>query len=246
MLNIKECKKIYENSRKNQSPEFTKKMHDKFSRFSFYLPYRRILNCLDQFYDKTIDGYTSELQNALFSAEKALQDGKSDWFVLSIFIKNFGKLLFLFDEPENGLSITNPWAITGQSFITGCAFPSQILYPELNPENDFSPNAIYKPHCGLKNTYISYNHSEYLYQVLSNPLNKNLLPPEALYCIRYNNLHLHHKHNAYDYLLDDYDRAMLPLLKEFNKYDSCGFVNIETFKFEILWKMYFENFGLYL
>ena len=246
MLNTRECKKIYEYSRKNQSPEFVQQMHDKFSKFSFYLPYRRILHYLDQFYDKTNEHFSSELQNAYFSAEKALQDGKSDWFVVSVFIKNFGKLLYLFDEPELGLSKQNQWAITGQSFITGCAYPSQILYPEFNPENDFSPNGIYKHYCGLKNTFISYNHSEYIYQFLSNPLNKNLLPPEALYCIRYNNLHLHHKNNAYNHLLDDYDKAMLPLLKEFAKYDLCGFIDIKMLKFEILWKMFFENYGLYL
>jgi len=241
-------KNSYKLSRQ-QTPEFVQNMRNKFSKHSFYLPFRRILQCLEEFYNPHT--YLPFIQHSFNSSELAIQNGKSDWFVLSLFIKNFGNLLYLFNQPDIGLSINNPSSIIPQTFITGCAFPKQIIYPEFNPSNDFSPNGIYKPHCGLKNTLVSYNNNEFLYQVLNNPLNKNLLPPEALYCIRYSDLYLHHQYNAYEYLLDDYDKAMMPLLKEFVEYDLDGksmkIYNINDYKkYELLWKLFFQNYGLYL
>ncbi len=46
-----------------------------------------------------------------------------------------------------------------------------------------------------------------------------LLPPEALFVIRYHSFYALHQHNAYDHLLDDEDRRMVPWLKAFQKCD---------------------------
>jgi len=229
----------YKNSRIYQTPEFVQKMRSK--KISTYLPFRAIINQLENIYDPIT--HQNILKKSINSAEFALQNNKSDWFVLTTFIKNIGNILYVLDEPENLKSISN------YTFITGCAFPKQIIYPEFNSFNNYSPNGIYKPHCGLNNTYVSYNPNEFLFQTLNNDLNKHLLPPEALYCIRYGNLYLHHRDNAYEHLIDDYDKAMLPLLQEFDKYDNCNVTidvtNVLLKKYEILWKMFFENYGLY-
>jgi inositol oxygenase len=48
---------------------------------------------------------------------------------------------------------------------------------------------------------------------------KDHLPPEALYMIRYHSFYPWHKEGAYDHLMNDQDRAMLPWVKRFNPYD---------------------------
>jgi len=39
------------------------------------------------------------------------------------------------------------------------------------------------------------------------------------YIIRYHSFYAAHKEGAYDYFMNDYDRAMMPLLKLFSTYD---------------------------
>lgn len=246
-----DVKENYRIARNIQNPEFVKYMRMRFSKSTFFLTFHQITDALNNFVDLSDpDMELPNLQHAFQSAEKALTDGKSDWFVLSLFIHDFGKLLFLQNEPKYGISLRKQWATVGDTFITGCAFPKQILFPEFNPKNNLSKYGIYKPHCGLQRTFVSYGHDEYLYQVLSNPVNKNLLPPEALYCIRFHSLYLHHQDNEYEHLLDDYDKAMLPLLQEFNKYDLYSktekIYDISNNKYQILWNMFFEKNGLYL
>ena len=48
---------------------------------------------------------------------------------------------------------------------------------------------------------------------------KNYLPEPAQYMIRYHSFYAWHREGAYDYLLDDPDREMLPWVQEFNPYD---------------------------
>ena len=54
--------------------------------------------------------------------------------------------------------------------------------------------------------------------------NNHSLPDEALYIIRYNSLQLLYNSTSYDYLMDDKDKIMKNIVKEFNKY----VVNINT------------------
>ena len=92
--------------------------------------------------------------------------------------------------------------------------------------------------------------SEYLYQILQ--YNNNNLPDEAKYCIRFHSLYLHHCDRAYDIFMNKKDHELLPLLKEFNKYDlytKCDKIydiNEMTNKYLSLWKKYFQTNGLFL
>ncbi|MEP2056962.1 MAG: inositol oxygenase family protein, partial [Maribacter litoralis] len=135
------------------------------------------LNTLVDDSDPDID--LDQLQHLLQTSEAIRADGHPDWFVLTGFIHDLGKILCLFGEPQ--------WAVVGDTFPVGCAFSDKIVYPEFfsaNPDaTDSRYNTkygIYEPNCGLDNVKMSWGHDEYLYQIM-----KDYLPEPALYMIRY-------------------------------------------------------------
>jgi inositol oxygenase len=151
--------------------------------------------------------------HALQSAEAARKDGKPDWFVLTAFIHDLGKILCSYGEPQ--------WAVVGDTFPVGCAFSDRIVFPQFfaaNPDSNDprynTVNGMYEPGCGLKNVDMSFGHDEYLYHVT-----KDYLPEPALYMIRYHSFYPWHREGAYEHLLDAKDREMLPWVKDFNPYD---------------------------
>lgn len=163
--------------------------------------------------DSDPDIELDQLQHLLQTAEAIRRDGHPDWFVLTGFIHDMGKVLCLFGEPQ--------WAVVGDTFPVGCRFSEKIVYPEFfeaNPDSEdkrFNTKyGIYKPGCGLKNVTMSWGHDEYLYQ-----MTKDFLPEPALYMIRYHSFYAQHRENAYDHLMDDHDREMFAWVKKFNPYD---------------------------
>jgi inositol oxygenase len=163
--------------------------------------------------DSDPDTDLDQLQHLLQTAEAIRADGHPDWFVLTGFIHDMGKVLCLFGEPQ--------WAVVGDTFPVGCKFSDKVVYPEFFAENSDSKDdryntqyGIYEPGCGLRNVHMSWGHDEYLYQAM-----KNYLPEPALYMIRYHSFYAQHRENAYDYLLDDHDREMFEWVKKFNPYD---------------------------
>jgi len=163
--------------------------------------------------DSDPDTDLSQVAHALQSAEAARRDGRPDWFILTAFIHDLGKVLCSFGEPQ--------WAVVGDTFPVGCAFSDRIVFPqffEANPDSKdprySSKLGVYSEGCGLSNVDMSYGHDEYLYQVT-----KAYLPLPAQYMIRYHSFYPWHREGAYEYLMDEQDRAMLPWVKEFNPYD---------------------------
>ena len=53
---------------------------------------------------------------------------------------------------------------------------------------------------------MSWGHDEYLYHVV-----KDYLPEPALYMIRYHSFYAAHREGAYDHLMNDHDRADVPV-----------------------------------
>lgn len=154
-----------------------------------------------------------QLQHLLQTAEAIRADGHPDWFILTGFIHDMGKVLCLFGEPQ--------WAVVGDTFPVGCQFSDKIVYPEYfqaNPDIDNelynTKYGIYEPNCGLKNVHMSWGHDEYLYQLV-----KDYLPEPALYMIRYHSFYSQHREGAYDHLMDDHDREMFKWVDQFNPYD---------------------------
>jgi inositol oxygenase len=163
--------------------------------------------------DSDPDTDLDQLQHLLQTSEAIRADGHPDWFVLTGFLHDLGKVLCLFGEPQ--------WAVVGDTFPVGCRHADKIVYPEFfrdNPdayEEQFnSKYGVYQPNCGLRNVHMSWGHDEYLYQ-----LTKDHLPEPALYMIRYHSFYAQHRENAYDHLLDDHDREMFKWVQKFNPYD---------------------------
>ena len=163
--------------------------------------------------DSDPDTDLDQLQHLLQTAEAIRADGHPDWFVLTGFIHDMGKVLCLFGEPQ--------WAVVGDTFPVGCKFSEKIVYPEFFKENPDAKDerynskfGIYQPGCGLNNVHLSWGHDEYLYQVM-----KGSLPEPALYMIRYHSFYSQHREHAYDHLMDDHDREMFKWVDKFNPYD---------------------------
>jgi inositol oxygenase len=163
--------------------------------------------------DSDPDTSLDQLQHLLQTSEAIRADGHPDWFVLTGFMHDMGKVLCLFGEPQ--------WAVVGDTFPVGCQHSDKIVYPEYFQSNADSTNpelntkyGVYSPNCGLDKVKMSWGHDEYLYQMM-----KHYLPEEALYMIRYHSFYPQHKENAYAHLMTDHDHKMFKWVDTFNPYD---------------------------
>lgn len=169
------------------------------------------LNTLVDDSDPDID--LDQTQHLLQTSEAIRADGHPDWFVLTGFLHDLGKVLCLFGEPQ--------WAVVGDTFPVGCAYSDKIVYPEFFKENpDYTDErfntkfGIYSENCGLDKVKMSWGHDEYLYQIM-----KDYLPEPALYMIRYHSFYSQHKENAYAHLMNEKDVELFEWVKKFNPYD---------------------------
>ena len=183
--------------------------------------------------DSDPDTDLDQLQHLMQTSEAIRADGHPDWFVLTGFLHDLGKVLCLFGEPQ--------WAVVGDTFPVGCQFSDKIVYPEFftaNPDHDNAElntkYGVYEPNCGLRNVHMSWGHDEYLYQML-----KDYMPEPALYMIRYHSFYAQHRENAYDHLLDDHDREMFQWVNKFNPYDLYSKVPVPPNVKEL--KPYYED-----
>ena len=211
----KTVREFYKLNHQYQSFEFVSKKEDRFLKFN-----ERKMSIWDavEFLNTLVDDSDpdielDQLQHLLQTSEAIRSDGHPDWFVLTGFLHDVGKVLCLFGEPQ--------WAVVGDTFPVGCSFSKSIVHSQyfsLNPDSS-NPNyntkyGIYKENCGLDNVKMSWGHDEYLYQIV-----KDYLPQESLYMIRYHSFYSQHKENAYNHLLNELDINMFEWVKKFNKYD---------------------------
>ena len=170
--------------------------------------------------DSDPDTDLDQLQHLLQTSEAIRADGHPDWFVLTGFLHDIGKVLCLFGEPQ--------WAVVGDTFPVGCAYSDKIVYPEFFQFNpDFTNErfnhkfGVYSQNCGLDNVKMSWGHDEYLYQIM-----KDYLPEPALYMIRYHSFYAQHREDAYSHLMSDKDYEMFEWVKKFNPYDLYSKVSV--------------------
>lgn len=163
--------------------------------------------------DSDPDTDLDQFQHLLQTSEAIRRDGHPDWMVLVGLMHDMGKVLCLFGEPQ--------WAVVGDTFPVGCAYSDKIVYPDFFSENaDYSDPrynttlGVYEKNCGLRKVDMSWGHDEYIYQMM-----KGYIPEEGLYMLRYHSFYSWHREEAYEYLLDDHDKAMLPWVRLFNPYD---------------------------
>lgn len=154
-----------------------------------------------------------QVVHLLQTAEAIRQDGHPDWFVLTGFLHDLGKVLCLFGEPQ--------WAVVGDTFPVGCKHSDKVVFAEFFSDNPDSlderyntPLGMYAAGCGLDAVHLSWGHDEYLYQLL-----KPYLPIEALYMIRYHSFYAWHREGAYRHLTNVQDEANLRWVQAFNPYD---------------------------
>lgn len=183
--------------------------------------------------DSDPDTDLDQLQHLLQTSESIRADGHPDWFVLTGFLHDLGKVLCLFGEPQ--------WAVVGDTFPVGCQHSDKIVYPEFFEANPDSKDeryntkyGVYEPNCGLRNVHMSWGHDEYLYQML-----KDYLPEPALYMIRYHSFYAQHREHAYDHLMDAHDHAMFEWVNKFNPYDLYSKVPVPPNVKEL--KAYYED-----
>lgn len=163
--------------------------------------------------DSDPDTDLTQIEHLLQTSEAIRGDGHPRWMVLAGFLHDLGKVLCLYGEPQ--------WAVVGDTFPVGCAWSQHIVYHQFfanNPDRNVpeyqTKFGIYEPGCGLDKLHMSFSHDGYIAEVM-----KPYLNIEALYMLRYHSFYPWHKHGAYDYLTNELDRAMLPEVLKFNRYD---------------------------
>ncbi|APY11515.1 inositol oxygenase [Seonamhaeicola sp. S2-3] len=199
----------------NQTYDFVCKKEEEFLKFNkkemSLWEAIDFLNTLVDDSDPDID--LDQLQHLLQTSEAIRADEHPDWFVLTGFLHDVGKVLCLFGEPQ--------WAVVGDTFPVGCKFSDKIVYPEFFTDNPDNSNpkyntkyGVYSPNCGLNHVKMSWGHDEYLYQIM-----KDYLPEPALYIIRYHSFYAQHREEAYSHLMNSKDIEMFEWVKKFNPYD---------------------------
>ena len=208
-------REFYRLNHKYQTYDFVMEKRDEFLQFNRKkMPVWEAMEYLNTLVDDSDpDIELDQLQHLLQTAEAIRADGHPDWFVLTGFIHDMGKVLCLFGEPQ--------WAVVGDTFPVGCAFSDKIVYPEFFKDSpDFSDTryntkyGVYSPNCGLDNVHLSWGHDEYVYQMA-----KDYLPEQGLYMLRYHSFYAQHKEHAYDHLMNEHDREMFKWVDLFNPYD---------------------------
>ena len=209
---------VRETYRKNHTRQTLALAQDKAARFGKLDRARmtiwEALVELDRVIDESDpDTELSQLQHALQTAESLRVAGAPPWMQLVGLIHDAGKMLCLFGEEQ--------WAVVGDTYPLGCAFSDSIVFHELFAENpdrshaDYkSETGIYQRGCGLDAVTMSWGHDEYLYQVT-----RGRLPAEAAFVIRFHSFYPLHQENAYRWMLNEEDEAMLPWLGRFQKHD---------------------------
>jgi len=163
--------------------------------------------------DSDPDTDLDQTQHLLQTSEAIRADGHPDWFVLTGFLHDLGKVLCLFGEPQ--------WCVVGDTFPVGCKHSDKIVYPEFFKDNADTYDerfntkyGVYEPNCGLDNVHLSWGHDEYIYQIM-----KDYLPQEGLAMLRYHSFYSQHRENAYEHLMNKDDHTLFEWVNKFNPYD---------------------------
>eukprot|EP00117_Sycon_ciliatum_P035226 scpid88265/ scgid26750/ Inositol oxygenase; Aldehyde reductase-like 6; Myo-inositol oxygenase; Renal-specific oxidoreductase len=212
-------RRTYTEMHTKQTMEFGKEMRAKWCSFNHAkMSIMSIISELDNLVDESDPDI--DLPNSVhaFQTAERIREAHPDkpWFHLVGLIHDIGKVMALWGEPQ--------WCVVGDTFPVGCRFSQRCVFPETFAENPDSTHevystklGVYEQNCGLDKVTMSWGHDEYLYQCLKH--SGTTIPDEGLYMIRFHSFYPWHSGDDYDYLCNDYDRDMLPWVREFNKFD---------------------------
>lgn len=213
-------RETYKNQREKINYKFNNYLINKYCIFNQKDNFWTLFHKLDNIIDLS-DPDTSfpNSIHALQTAEAIRKDNLDDWMVLCGLLHDFGKIIYLKGEDNDGTSINTQWSIVGDTFITGCKIPNNVVLSEFNIYNKdhIENNNYYKNNTGLDNCSISFGHDEYMYRLMK--ANNHKMPREAEFIIRYHSLYAWHSSENYDYLQNEEDVKMKDIVKLFNKYD---------------------------
>ena len=81
------------------------------------------------------DTELSNHQHLWQTTEGIRKDGHPDWMQFVGLAHDLGKILHLRGgTDEEGTSMATQWGIVGDTYITGCAIPETVVFPEFNSE----------------------------------------------------------------------------------------------------------------
>lgn len=211
-------KNFYREQHEKQTVEYNIRARAEFwSKTRAQMGIWEAMEMLDTLVDESDpDTSVSQIEHLLQTAESIRRDGKPEWMQVTGLVHDLGKLLFFFGAQGQ-------WDVVGDTFVVGCKFSDNIIYPETfanNPDSKdtvlSSEYGIYEPHCGLDNVMLSWGHDEYLYHVLKD---QSSLPEEGLAMIRYHSFYPWHREGAYSHLTNETDEKYLAAVRAFNPYD---------------------------
>jgi len=225
-----EVKKHYLDMRQYQTYDYVNQMHQKFqNRQPKKMKVVEAINLLNQFVDSSDpDIMLPNVQHLFQTAEKARQQGEERWMILVCLIHDLGKMLFFWDDDALGCSLEQQWGVTGDTFMVGCQLPNSLIYPEYNQKHPDQADPVlgtklglYAEGCGLDQMRCAWGHDEYMYQVLSSEINRelHLVPEEGLRIIRYHSFYPWHQNGAYQEFEDEKDKKTKEFVQRFNDYD---------------------------
>jgi len=148
-----------------------------------------------------------------------------DWMIVIGLLHDVGKgVLLSLGEPQ--------YAVVGDTFIVGCQWAPEVVYPEFFADNPDTRVPLYQTpfgryqssrENGLDGVLMSWGHDEYLYEVVRqyfySTASAHPLPEAALAIFRYHSFYAAHTHGAYAHLLTAHDRAMLEWVRAFSQFD---------------------------
>lgn len=221
----------YRDMRTNQTVDFVRKMHKKYSFENggrMKMSIRQAFKLLESYVDSSDpDLSLPNMIHMLQTAEGIRRDNHPEWFQLVGLIHDMGKIMFLWGNEEDGQigkADASQWALGGDTWVVGCKIPDCVIFPEFNLLNKDYHHEIYRTElgmyeekCGLDKLLFAYGHDEYLYQMLI--ANQCLIPIEGLAMIRFHSSYPWHQGGAYHQFMNDIDHKNLKWVLEFNKYD---------------------------
>jgi inositol oxygenase len=174
-----------------------------------------------------------------------------DWLPLVGLIHDLGKIMLL--KEYGGLP---QWSVVGDIFPIGiplhpaCVYQHKKFHEENTAINGTA--ALPEKGCGFDKIKFSWSHDQYMAMVLER--SGTLLPPEAIYMVRYHSFYPWHsppktwemktpEQRPYNEFASDFDRAMLPFLHVLQKADLYSKTRVipERAMYEELVKKYFPN-----
>lgn len=214
-------KYTYYQMHKNQTVDFVRSRMDMWRKFDrAELTIMEALQKLNGLIDESDpDSDLPNIVHAFQTAERIReQHPNQDWFHLTGLIHDLGKVLAFWGEEQ--------WAVVGDTYVVGCQWADSIVYRERsfdeNPDTKDprynTKYGIYKPNCGLSNVLFTSSHDTYMYQVLKNHPNCTL-PDAGLKMILLHSFYPWHTGGDYMHLCNEDDLQVLPLIREFNKFD---------------------------